>query len=165
MNARMSVRQVQSCFPFTALTVGPGTMAWRRDKQHGGHIIRQASTGCRCLSESGRGIRPRLRRTPSWNSLTGRTPPVHCVRSAVVQIPRRSDIIPARRFTEQHATEKLTDLPTKGKAPLVWCFLSVGAGGFEPPTSWSRTKRASRAALRPEIMQSGYQYRPGVFGP
>ncbi len=26
----------------------------------------------------------------------------------------------------------------------------VGAGGFEPPTSWSRTKRASRAALRPE---------------
>ena len=29
----------------------------------------------------------------------------------------------------------------------------VGAGGFEPPTSWSRTKRASRAALRPEQKQ------------
>ena len=26
----------------------------------------------------------------------------------------------------------------------------VGAGRFELPTSWSRTKRASRAALRPE---------------
>ncbi len=26
----------------------------------------------------------------------------------------------------------------------------VGAPGFEPGTSWSRTKRASRAALRPE---------------
>src|SRR5213078_112605 len=26
----------------------------------------------------------------------------------------------------------------------------VGARGFEPPTSWSRTRRANRAALRPE---------------
>ncbi|KUK85758.1 MAG: hypothetical protein XE03_1912 [candidate division TA06 bacterium 34_109] len=25
----------------------------------------------------------------------------------------------------------------------------VGARGFEPPTSWSRTKRANQAALRP----------------
>src|SRR2546422_250975 len=28
----------------------------------------------------------------------------------------------------------------------------VGASGFEPPTSWSRTRRANRAALRPEMM-------------
>src|SRR3989475_3593684 len=28
--------------------------------------------------------------------------------------------------------------------------VSVGASGFEPPTSWSRTRRANRAALRPE---------------
>ena len=27
----------------------------------------------------------------------------------------------------------------------------VGASGFEPPASWSRTRRASQAALRPEI--------------
>jgi hypothetical protein len=27
----------------------------------------------------------------------------------------------------------------------------VGAKGFEPSTSWSRTRRASQAALRPEI--------------
>src|SRR5207245_4485512 len=27
---------------------------------------------------------------------------------------------------------------------------TVGASGFEPPTSWSRTRRANRAALRPE---------------
>ena len=26
----------------------------------------------------------------------------------------------------------------------------VGANGFEPSTSWSRTRRASQAALRPE---------------
>ena len=26
----------------------------------------------------------------------------------------------------------------------------VGASGFEPPTSWSRTRRASQAALRPD---------------
>jgi hypothetical protein len=29
-------------------------------------------------------------------------------------------------------------------------LLSVGASGFEPPTSWSRTRRANRAAPRPE---------------
>ena len=33
----------------------------------------------------------------------------------------------------------------RGKLPFF-----VGAGGFEPPASWSRTKRASRAALRPD---------------
>ena len=27
----------------------------------------------------------------------------------------------------------------------------VGASGFEPPASWSRTRRASQAALRPEM--------------
>jgi hypothetical protein len=26
----------------------------------------------------------------------------------------------------------------------------VGANGFEPSTSWSRTRRASQAALRPD---------------
>src|SRR5207247_3945072 len=30
--------------------------------------------------------------------------------------------------------------------------VSVGASGFEPPTSWSRTRRANRAALRPETL-------------
>ena len=30
------------------------------------------------------------------------------------------------------------------------CPPSVGARGFEPPTSWSRTRRANRAALRPD---------------
>src|SRR6202034_1843920 len=30
----------------------------------------------------------------------------------------------------------------------------VGASGFEPPTSWSRTRRASQAALRPEPCES-----------
>jgi hypothetical protein len=29
----------------------------------------------------------------------------------------------------------------------------VGAKGFEPSTSWSRTRRASQAALRPDIAQ------------
>src|SRR5215470_1224651 len=27
----------------------------------------------------------------------------------------------------------------------------VGANGFEPSTSWSRTRRASQAALRPDV--------------
>src|SRR6202050_4102324 len=30
----------------------------------------------------------------------------------------------------------------------------VGANGFEPSTSWSRTRRASQAALRPEILKT-----------
>src|SRR5213078_1439682 len=30
-------------------------------------------------------------------------------------------------------------------------LLQIGARGFEPPTSWSRTRRANRAALRPEL--------------
>src|SRR5687767_3288328 len=28
--------------------------------------------------------------------------------------------------------------------------VEIGARGFEPPTSWSRTRRANRTALRPE---------------
>ena len=28
--------------------------------------------------------------------------------------------------------------------------IMVGANGFEPSTSWSRTRRASQAALRPD---------------
>jgi hypothetical protein len=31
----------------------------------------------------------------------------------------------------------------------------VGAKGFEPSTSWSRTRRASQAALRPDDTHSG----------
>src|SRR2546423_658448 len=30
----------------------------------------------------------------------------------------------------------------------------VGARGFEPPTSWSRTRRANRAALRPALLDA-----------
>jgi hypothetical protein len=30
----------------------------------------------------------------------------------------------------------------------------VGAKGFEPSTSWSRTRRASQAALRPDMPYS-----------
>src|SRR5437016_3962432 len=30
--------------------------------------------------------------------------------------------------------------------------LTIGARGFEPPTSWSRTRRANRAALRPVVL-------------
>jgi hypothetical protein len=34
-------------------------------------------------------------------------------------------------------------------------FKMVGARGFEPPASWSRTRRASQAALRPDDTHSG----------
>ena len=33
----------------------------------------------------------------------------------------------------------------------------VGANGFEPSTSWSRTRRASQAALRPDMQRTGAQ--------
>src|SRR5437016_13132984 len=31
--------------------------------------------------------------------------------------------------------------------------LTIGASGFEPPTSWSRTRRANRTALRPATVR------------
>ena len=34
-----------------------------------------------------------------------------------------------------------------------WVLEMVGAKGFEPSTSWSRTRRASQAALRPDTKQ------------
>src|SRR5881409_3416234 len=36
--------------------------------------------------------------------------------------------------------------------PSMTSFSQIGASGFEPPTSWSRTRRANRAALRPELL-------------
>ena len=41
------------------------------------------------------------------------------------------------------------------RAPSLLFLSMVGARGFEPPTSWSRTKRANQAALRPERFLSG----------
>jgi hypothetical protein len=36
----------------------------------------------------------------------------------------------------------------------------VGAKGFEPSTSWSRTRRASQAALRPDrVLQGGDKFK------
>src|ERR1700726_881930 len=37
-----------------------------------------------------------------------------------------------------------------GDKPRDLLLEMVGASGFEPPTSWSRTRRASQAALRPD---------------
>jgi hypothetical protein len=37
--------------------------------------------------------------------------------------------------------------------------IMVGASGFEPPTSWSRTRRASQAALRPDRGSLAMQQR------
>ena len=39
-------------------------------------------------------------------------------------------------------------------------LLMVGARGFEPPTSWSRTKRAYQTALRPESSMKLYHIIP-----
>jgi hypothetical protein len=36
----------------------------------------------------------------------------------------------------------------------------VGANGFEPSTSWSRTRRASQAALRPDKEAQAELVRP-----
>ena len=38
--------------------------------------------------------------------------------------------------------------------PSITSFSQIGASGFEPPTSWSRTRRANRAALRPELPEA-----------
>ena len=36
----------------------------------------------------------------------------------------------------------------------------VGASGFEPPTSWSRTRRSSQAEPRPEKRDRGFGQGP-----
>jgi hypothetical protein len=41
----------------------------------------------------------------------------------------------------------------------------VGASGFEPPASWSRTRRASQAALRPELLPKGLSVYDGIAAP
>ena len=45
--------------------------------------------------------------------------------------------------------------------------IEVGVGGFEPPTSWSRTRRDNRATLHPEKTRRAavLQVRPGGVEP
>ena len=50
------------------------------------------------------------------------------------------------------STGELGKKPRGGTRCGAFCS-SVGASGFEPPTSWSRTRRANRAALRPELLE------------
>jgi hypothetical protein len=49
---------------------------------------------------------------------------------------------------------------SRPKSLRVKGFELVGASGFEPPTSWSRTRRASQAALRPALVTAN---RPTVY--
>ena len=39
----------------------------------------------------------------------------------------------------------------------------VGAKGFEPSTSWSRTRRASQAALRPDDLNAAHSLPQGFL--
>ncbi len=59
--------------------------------------------------------------------------------------------------------------PLKKTAPvdnqLRFVFASVGAGGFEPPTSRTRTVRAIRTALRPEHCQENPNSRGIISHP
>lgn len=41
----------------------------------------------------------------------------------------------------------------------LWQQERIGAAGFEPATSWSQTRRASQATLRPDSAPH-YTYRP-----
>src|SRR5207247_9218165 len=41
---------------------------------------------------------------------------------------------------------------------------AIGARGFEPPTSWSRTRRANRAALRPATVGRSDCWTVGLLG-
>ena len=59
-----------------------------------------------------------------------------------------------RRILAPPGQKKKRDLPDCGTVGLsLFSHLTVGAPGFEPGTSWSRTRRASRAALRPDVLQ------------
>lgn|GEM_PF-3760990 len=45
----------------------------------------------------------------------------------------------------------ILDRTRRMKKPLYYKGFTIGATGFEPATSWSRTKRSSQAELRPGI--------------
>src|SRR6266550_1476124 len=60
---------------------------------------------------------------------------------------RRRDSLRFPRYLHGELGKK----PRGGTRCGAFCS-SVGASGFEPPTSWSRTRRANRAALRPELL-------------
>ena len=55
-------------------------------------------------------------------------------------------------FTESFTSGRFTGTPKKKPYATNCCvrLYEVGATGFEPATSWSRTKRSSQAELRPE---------------
>ena len=59
--------------------------------------------------------------------------------------------MPMKRY-KPATSYKIADSTVDEKPEIASTCLKrmVGASGFEPPTSWSRTRRASQAALRPD---------------
>jgi hypothetical protein len=45
---------------------------------------------------------------------------------------------------------------------LVWHRVGIGVSGFEPPTSWSQTKRSDQAELHPGTIPATCRYYTGV---
>src|SRR6185312_949255 len=54
-------------------------------------------------------------------------------------------------------------LAQKAKKERAAPFVMVGASGFEPPTSWSRTRRANRAAPRPAEVSRDFTDHLALF--
>ena len=69
---------------------------------------------------------------------------------------RRDRIEPQSRIQSVFRVLRFASSVKSLRANDVSCYpaaaYKVGATGFEPATSWSRTKRSSQAELRPEIV-------------
>src|SRR6266851_66971 len=78
---------------------------------------------------------------PVGLDIAGWTPPQRPPRESMVGLYCRVEPLDKSR----HAADLYRAKITREKV--------VGAKGFEPSTSWSRTRRASQAALRPDDLQ------------
>ena len=74
-----------------------------------------------------------------------------CLEGCFRALPSR---FPAEKLAKQLAGQELAKRQQKSLAvnSCTARLYKVGATGFEPATSWSRTKRSSQAELRPEAI-------------
>jgi hypothetical protein len=72
-------------------------------------------------------------------------------RPGAPMINRSIDAYGGRTYNTTHNTSTRREKAPPAEVAVRLEDGRVGASGFEPPTSWSRTRRANRAALRPEV--------------
>ena len=100
------------------------------------------------------------RSSESWKSSRFSIPPINSLLMYPGTSVRVAAHQPWTRVSAESSEDLIvyknvySDVDKKPRASNKLLKTVVGASGFEPPTSWSRTRRASQAALRPEILKT-----------